>query len=83
MALLGSKEHPDYAPRRHAWAQRLLADEVAPLVAETRQEALGLGRAAAVETELGYFVRNVARMQRRAPTGSLKEEFRLAPAPVQ
>jgi hypothetical protein len=61
--LLGSKEHPDYAPRRHAWAQRLLADEVATLVAETRQEALGLGRAAAVEAGLGYFVRNVARMQ--------------------
>jgi hypothetical protein len=63
VALLGSKEHPEYESRRHAWAQRLLADEVATLVAETRHEALGLGRAAAVEAEVGYFGRNVARMQ--------------------
>ena len=47
----GSKEHPDYEPRRHAWAQRLLADEVATLVAETRHEALELGRAPAVEAD--------------------------------
>ena len=63
VALLGSKEHPEYESRRHAWAQRLLADEVETLIAEARHEALELGRAAAVETELGYFVRNVARMQ--------------------
>lgn len=62
-ALLGSKEHPDYAPRLHRWAERLLQDEVEKLVAETRQEATELGRAEAVEKELGYFVRNVARMQ--------------------
>jgi hypothetical protein len=62
-ALLGSKEHPEYEPRRHRWAQRLLEDEVEKLIAETRQEAAKLGRAEAVEEELGYFRRNVARMQ--------------------
>jgi hypothetical protein len=61
--LLGSKEHPEYEPRLHRWADRLLEDEVEKLVAESRQEATALGRAAAVEEELGYFVRNVARMQ--------------------
>ena len=61
VALLGSKEHPEYQSRRHVWAQRLLADEVETLIAESRHEALELGRAAAVETELGYFVRKERR----------------------
>lgn len=41
----------------------MLQDEVEKLVAESRQEATEWGRAEAVEKELGYFVRNVARMQ--------------------
>ena len=61
--LLGSKDHPDYEPRLRRWADRLLEDEVELLIAEARQEATGLGRAQAVEEGLGYFVRNVARMQ--------------------
>ena len=61
-ALLGSKQHPDYKPRLQSWADRLLADEVKALIAETRQEATEAGRAEAVEKELGYFVRNVPRM---------------------
>jgi len=62
-ALLGSKEHPDYEPRLQRWTDRLLADEVEQLVAETRQEAAGSTRAELVEKALGYFVSNVARMQ--------------------
>jgi hypothetical protein len=63
VALLGRKEHPDYEPRLHRWADRLLEDEVEKLLAETRQEATALGRAEAVEEKLGYFAGNVARMQ--------------------
>jgi hypothetical protein len=62
-ALLGSKEHPDYRGRQRRWAKRLLNNGVETLIAQTRQEAEGLGRAQAVEAELGYFVGNVARMQ--------------------
>jgi len=62
-ALLGSKDHPEYEPRLHRWADRLLEDEVEQLIAETRPEASTGGRAEAVEEELGYFVRNVSRMQ--------------------
>jgi hypothetical protein len=62
-ALLGNKEHPEYERRLHRWADRLLADEVEWLITAARHEATVLGRAEAVEEELGYFVRNVARMQ--------------------
>jgi hypothetical protein len=61
--LLGSKEHPEYRTRLRRWAKRLLKDGVEKLIAQTRQEAAELGRSAAVEEELGYFVRNIARMQ--------------------
>ena len=43
--------------------QRLLGHKVEPLIAATRKECAGTARAEAVEKELGYFVRNVARMQ--------------------
>lgn len=62
-ALLGSKDHPEFERRLHGWAERLLKDEVEGLIAEARQAATPLGCAAAVEEELGYFVRNVPRMQ--------------------
>jgi hypothetical protein len=62
VALLGSKDHPDYEARLHRWAERLLADEVEQLIAETRHEVTEAGRAQAVEKELGYFVHNVGRM---------------------
>jgi hypothetical protein len=62
-ALLGSKEHPDYKARHRRWAKRLLKDRVEALIAQSRQEALLLSRSEAVEQELGYFVRNIARMQ--------------------
>jgi hypothetical protein len=63
VALLGSKEHPDYKRRLGCWARRLLKDQVEKLIAETRKECAGKLQADAVEKELGYFVNNVARMQ--------------------
>ena len=64
-ALLGSKEHPEYKPRRSRWVRRLLGNGVENLVKETRQECAGRPQAQAVEDELGYFVHNVERMQYR------------------
>jgi len=63
VALLGSKQHPDYNTRLGRWARQLLKDKVEQLIAQARQECLGKSNAAAVEAELGYFVNNVARMQ--------------------
>ncbi len=63
VALLGSKEHPDYQGRLGRWARRLLKDQVEKLIAEVRKECAGTSRAEAVEKELAYFVHNVARMQ--------------------
>jgi hypothetical protein len=61
-ALLG-KDHPDYKSRQRRWAKRLLKDKVQVLIEETRQECAGQPQAAQVEKQLGYFVRNVPRMQ--------------------
>ena len=63
VALLGSKELPDYKTRLGRWARRLLNDQVEQLIAQTRQECAGTAQAQAVEKELGYFVNNIARMQ--------------------
>ena len=63
VALLGSKEHPDYRKRLGQWARRLLNDKVEQLIAQARQECAGQTQAQAVEKELGYFVNNVERMQ--------------------
>ena len=62
-ALLGSKEHPEYKARLGRWAKSLLNDKVEQLIAQTRQECAGKAQAQAVEKELHYFVRNIARMQ--------------------
>ena len=61
-ALIG-KAHPDYKKRLRRWAKRLLKDKVQALIKETRQECAGQPAAEAVEQALGYFVRNVNRMQ--------------------
>lgn len=61
-ALLG-KNHPDYKKRLRRWAKRLLKDKVEQLVEQTRKECAGKTQAQAVEKELGYFARNVQRMQ--------------------
>ncbi len=63
VALLGSKEHPEYKQRLGRWAKRLLNDKVQQLITQTRQECAGKPQAQAVEKELNYFVNNVGRMQ--------------------
>lgn len=57
------KDHPDYKKRLRRWAKRLLKDQVQALIQETRQRCAGTPREAVVEQALGYFVRNVSRMQ--------------------
>src|SRR5260370_34781676 len=57
------KDHPDYKARQPRWAKRLLKDKVQVLIKETRKECVGKPQAMKVEEELGYFVRNVKRMQ--------------------
>jgi hypothetical protein len=61
-ALMG-KDHPDYKTWQHRWAKRLLRDKVQDLIDETRKACAGKPQAPAVEDALGYFVRNVKRMQ--------------------
>jgi hypothetical protein len=61
-ALLG-KDHPDYTAQRRRWAKRLLKDKVGSLIEETRQRCAAKPQAEAVEEQLGYFVRNIERMQ--------------------
>jgi hypothetical protein len=61
-ALIG-KDHPDYKTRQHRWAKRLLKDKVQVLIEETLEECAGKPQAPKVEEKLGYFVRNVKRMQ--------------------
>jgi len=61
-ALIG-KTHPDYKKRLSRWAKQLLKDKIQSLIKQTRQECAGQLQAAAVEEALGYFVRNVSRMQ--------------------
>lgn len=64
-ALLGSKEHPEYKPRRSRWVRRLLGNGVENLIKETRQECARKPQAEAVEEELGYFINNLERMKYR------------------
>jgi hypothetical protein len=63
LALLGSKDHPDYKRRLRLWAKQLLKDQVEKLIAQMRLECTGKLQAEGVEKQLGYFVNNVARMQ--------------------
>ncbi len=63
LAALIGKDHPDYKTRQHRWAKRLLKDKVQVLIDETRKECADKPQAPKVEEELGYFVRNVKRMQ--------------------
>ena len=57
------KGPPDYQKQLRRWAKRLLKDKVQALIQETRQQCAGTPQEAAVEQALGYFVRNVSRMQ--------------------
>ena len=63
LAALIGKGHPDYKARLRRWAKRLLKDKVQALIDQTRRECAGQAQAPAVEEALGYFVRNVSRMQ--------------------
>jgi hypothetical protein len=63
VALLGSKEHPDYKKRLGRWAKLLLKNGVEKLIAQARAECAGKNCAAEVEEELHYFQTNVNRMQ--------------------
>ncbi len=64
VALLGSKEHPQYKKRLGSWARLLLRDGVEKLIAQARQECKDQpAKSPAVEKELNYFVSNVDRMQ--------------------
>jgi len=63
IALLGSKEHPEYKRGLARWAKRLLRDKVSQLIVQTRAQCANTPRADAVEKELGYFVNNIDRMQ--------------------
>ena len=61
-AVLG-KNHPNHKARQRRWAKRLLKDQVESLIKETRQACVGQPQAPAVEEALGYFERNIPRMQ--------------------
>lgn len=63
LELLIGKTHPDFKKRQRRWAKRLLKDNVQALIDQARQECAGKPHAHAVEGALGYFVRNVNRMQ--------------------
>lgn len=63
LAALIGKSHPDYKQRQRRWAKHLLKDKVQNQIDETRKEAAGLPQQDAVEKELGYFARNIERMQ--------------------
>ena len=63
LAALIGKEHPDYKAQLRRWAKRLLKDQVQALIDQTRKECAGKPQAEGVEKQLGYFVRNVTRMQ--------------------
>ena len=65
VALLRSKDHPDFKTRLHRWAKTLLKNGVTKLIAQARLEAKGTSKASAVEKELGYFIHNTPRMQYR------------------
>jgi hypothetical protein len=61
-ALLG-KNHPERKVRQRRWAKRLLNNKVENLIKETRRASAGTPQAQEVEEALGYFERNVGRMQ--------------------
>lgn len=64
VALLGSKEHPEYKKRLSRWAKLLLRDGVEKLIAQAREQCKDQpAKSQAVEKELNYFLNNIQRMQ--------------------
>jgi hypothetical protein len=57
------KNHPANQARQRRWARRLLKDKVRSLIKKTRPECKGQPQAQAVQEQLGYFKRNIQRMQ--------------------
>ncbi|MEI7733693.1 MAG: ISKra4 family transposase [Verrucomicrobiota bacterium] len=60
---LWGKDHPATKKQRGKWAKLLLQDGVEKMIGQARQLAGAPPCRAKVEQALGYFVRNVARMQ--------------------
>ena len=63
LKLLWDKSHPEFEKHRQQWKKRLLKDGVQEVIAQARSLAAEGSNAEAVEKALGYFERNVARMQ--------------------
>ena len=63
LAALIGKDHPDYQTRQRRWAKRLLKDQVRKLIDETQKQSAGKVQQPEVEKALGYFQRNIQRMQ--------------------
>ena len=60
--LLG-KNHPERKVRQRRWAKRLLNNKVENLIKETHRASVATPQAQEVKEALGYFERNVERMQ--------------------
>jgi hypothetical protein len=63
LELLWEKGHPAFQRQRRGWTKLLQRDGVQRLIAQARHAAQGRANAGAVEKALGYFERNVERMQ--------------------
>ena len=63
LKLLWDKTHPEFEKHRAQWKKRLLKDGVQKVIAQARNIASGGSNSEAVEKALGYFERNIARMQ--------------------
>jgi Uncharacterised protein family (UPF0236) len=63
LELLWEKDHPEFKKRRRRWTKLLLSDGVERFLAQARQAAPEAAKAGAMEKALGYFERNIARMQ--------------------
>jgi hypothetical protein len=60
---LWGKDHPDIQKQRHRWAKRLLKDGVEKIIRQARLWSGGKARQQGVNKALGYFERNIQRMQ--------------------
>jgi hypothetical protein len=60
---LWGKEHPDIKKQRHRWAKLLLKDGVEKIIQQARLWSGGKASQEGVHKALGYFKRNIQRMQ--------------------
>ena len=63
LKLLWEKSHPEFEKHREKWIKCLLTDGVKDVIAQARLIASAGSNPEAVEKALGYFERNIARMQ--------------------